>query len=102
MPRYETMSELAEAVDHAAEVQQLQNERDALVLRHEIHTLKESQRLNETVGDYIDPRWMLQDPALNATALVPASYIGDRRGGMNWPIFRTEWELNTIRGTCRL
>jgi hypothetical protein len=87
----------------------LEAERDCLLLEHEISALKESKSpeyatmpLRETVGDYVDPRWILQDPALNASALAPASFIGDRRGGMNWPIFRTEWELNIIRGTARL
>lgn len=95
------LREQKEAVELQSQIELIQYGLNLMRKEAKIDSFRESQALLEAVGDYVDPRWQFDD-ALGYRYFAPASWMGDRRGGANWPIFRTELELNVIRGQARL
>ena len=90
-------------------VHRLRQQRDAALLQQETAVLKAdanaleiSSRLTEAWNDLVNPYdWMADDPSFGRPMHMMGAQRGDRKHGVNIPIFQTEEELTALRAMAR-
>lgn len=90
-------------------LRELREQRRLVQAEIELRRLERSQRLLESVGDYWDD-WKRDGHLIDRVrqlgdglrTLAPPASPQDRRHGQNWPVWRTEQELNRFRQQSRI